>query len=143
MTRATSYRSGVRYAYPFGHGLSYSSFAYAARGVAPCGAATFPVCVSGNVTNTGGVTAAAVAQLYVRFPPDAGQPAPLLKGFVKMAPLPPAAVAPLSLPLRERDLSFYNATSGEWRRAGKVDLLLGASSADIRDSILNVPVPSA
>ena len=130
----TSYRNagGPAPAFPFGHGLAYAEFALALAPGAPAPCAAAALCVNATVTNNGTERAATVAQLYVDFPPEAGQPAPLLKGFAKTDRLPPGASQLVTFQLSERDLSYYDAPSGAWARAAHVDFLLGASAADIR-----------
>merc|ERR1712107_388930 len=78
---STSYRNPLfKASYPFGHGLSYTTFDYGEFKVNPCGDDT---CVKGVLTNTGSVAAKALPQLYLEFPIEAGFPAPILKGFQK------------------------------------------------------------
>lgn len=71
-------RAGVTPRFPFGHGLSYTRFEYAALAVAPDASA-----VSFRVRNAGAVAGAEVAQLYVAFPAAAGEPLLQLRGFQK------------------------------------------------------------
>jgi len=132
---ATSYRNAaIHPAFPFGHGLSYTDFSFALVGEPKaCAAEPGHLCVDATVTNTGDVAAATVAQLYVGFPPEAGQPAPLLKGFVKTRSLAPSAAQTVTFELTERDLSFYDVASKAWVKVDHVDVSVGTSSADIRD----------
>jgi hypothetical protein len=76
--------------YPFGHGLSYSSFAYGSMQLLQplpplCGGVdTFDLCVSFNVTNTGARDGADVPQLYVTYPAAADEPPRQLRFFSKV-----------------------------------------------------------
>lgn len=121
-------------AFPFGHGLSYSTFSFGAPRVAACDADAANLCVSTDVTNEGRVRAATVAQLYVRFPPAAQHPSKLLKGFAKTRALAPRESEALTFRLTPRDRSYYDAAEQRWVPVdGKALLgMIGASSADIR-----------
>ena len=128
-------------AFPFGFGLSYSSFSYNWVGSLPSAArasdsgdveAASPfLTLRVTVTNAGGVAAAEVAQLYLAFPPGYGEPPLLLRGFAKTAVLEPGAQSMLSFELSERDLSVWDLTSAAWRRAtGTFSAFVGGSSRD-------------
>jgi hypothetical protein len=67
-------------AFPFGHGLSYTTFGYSNLTATASG-------VSFTLTNTGSVAGAEVAQLYLGFPASAGEPPQQLKGFQKVCAL--------------------------------------------------------
>jgi hypothetical protein len=70
----------VKPAFAFGHGLSYTTFEYSDLAFdAPSLTATFAI------KNTGGVYGAEIAQLYLGFPADAGEPPKVLRGFRKVA----------------------------------------------------------
>jgi len=127
---ATSYRNPrVTPAFDFGHGLTYTRFTFGAFRASPCASA---LCVNGTVANTGAVAAKAVAQLYARFPPEAGQPGPVLKGFVKTPRVAPGVSQPVAFALTERDLRYF---AGGWRRCAALDLLIGASRRDVRQEL--------
>ena len=84
-----------------------------------------------NVTNSGAVPAAEVAQLYLAFPPGYAEPALLLRGFAKTAPLAPGQAQELRFELSDRDLAVWDVTSEEWRRAtGRFTATIGRSSRD-------------
>lgn len=78
-----------KFAFPFGHGLSYSRFEYGSLAVEPCEAL---LCLRATVRNVGEKPSRTVAQLYVEFPKEAKQPTAILKGFQKTAILQPGAV---------------------------------------------------
>ena len=78
--------------YPFGHGLSYTSFAYGTISLLQpppltCGGAEiFDLCISFNVSNTGARDGADVPQLYVTYPAVAEEPPRQLRFFTKVKP---------------------------------------------------------
>jgi beta-glucosidase len=90
--------------------------------------------VSFIVTNAGNVSAGAeVAQLYLTFPDHAGEPPSQLKGFHKTAVLSPGASEVVVLPLRDRDVSIFDAERMQWQVVpGKFGVWVGASSRDLR-----------
>mmetsp|Transcript_15096 Transcript_15096/g.38814 ORF Transcript_15096/g.38814 Transcript_15096/m.38814 type:complete len:722 (-) Transcript_15096:234-2399(-) len=126
----TSYRSPTfQAAFPFGHGLTYSTFEYLAPEAAPCKGA---LCLRLKVRNSGAVAARAVPQLYLQFPPEAKHPSALLKGFQKTGLIAPGDSADVEFRLSDRDLSYYSVATGAWVKAGQVTAQIGESSADIR-----------
>mmetsp|Transcript_63261 Transcript_63261/g.120684 ORF Transcript_63261/g.120684 Transcript_63261/m.120684 type:complete len:724 (-) Transcript_63261:155-2326(-) len=138
---ATSYRNrNFSAAFPFGHGLSYSAFAYDRAEKQPCNVremeAHSRLCISVSVNNTGEVNASTVAQLYLELPANAGHPAALLKGFQQTGLLSPGASVRVTFELSDRDLSYYSAASGVWvLAAGRAFVHIGESSKDIRTSL--------
>jgi len=132
---ATGYRNKhFSYVFPFGHGLTYTNFSYSHGNSKTCGKS---VCVEFQVTNIGDVAAATVPQLYIEYPPEARQPAAVLKGFSKTPTLQPGQILPVVLQLTQRDLSYWE--SGSWKQVSVATAHVGASSADIR---LSFPVSS-
>jgi beta-glucosidase len=129
-----------RVRYPFGHGLSYTGFAYGDLQVEVVDAAAGRVRVACTVANVGGVAGAEVVQLYVG-DPDAEVRRPLreLRGFEKVA-LEPGATVTVSFELESRDFAYWDTAatrpdgrSGLWRReGGAFTIEVGASSRDIR-----------
>ena len=118
--------------YPFGHGLSYTTFAYAnlrtsPAKVAPGGA----VDVSVDVTNTGARAGDEVVQLYVRYPESkVERPQKQLRGFARIT-LAPGEAKTVTLRLAAADLAYWNAARHAWVvEPGRVELLVGRSSAD-------------
>ncbi|MFI0086155.1 glycoside hydrolase family 3 C-terminal domain-containing protein [Streptomyces bobili] len=116
--------------FPFGHGLSYASFAYADLAVR-VGEAS--VGVSFTVTNTGEVTADEVAQLYSRaVEPSVTRPRRELLAHHRVT-LAPGARTALSFEVPLSAFAFWDVARGDWRREpGPYDLLVGASSEDVR-----------
>ncbi len=156
-TRTVEYREsvfvGYRYydiaqksvRYPFGHGLSYTSFSYAnlrLSGETLNGAA--PLMVSLDVTNTGKRAGAEIVQLYVCHKSTAMfVPEQELKGFEKVF-LQPGETKPVSFSLTRRDLSFFDTIASNWRvEGGAYELRLSASSRDIRLSAGIFAAPDA
>ncbi len=120
--------------FPFGHGLSYTTFAYSnLRLSSPRLEDGGKVTVQLDITNTGLMAGKAVAQLYVRdLTGTACRPDKELKGFEKVM-LRPGECRTVSMELDGRSLSWYSEELGDWyAAAGKYQLLVGASSADIR-----------
>lgn len=116
-------------AYPFGHGLTYSTFDFSASELAPCQSST-DMCLSVDVTNTGAAAASTVVQLYLELSPEAGHPAPFLKGFEKTGLLDPGASESVSFRLSERHQSFW--VDGLWVKSQMITAHVGESSGDIR-----------
>ena len=120
-------------AYPFGHGLSYTSFAY--RGLRIRRGRGNTAAVSVEVRNTGRRTGTEVAQLYLGLPdPGAGlrQPPRALKGARKLT-LRPGQRRRVGFRLDERALSYWNEGARRWRvAAGCYRVEAGRSSRDIR-----------
>mmetsp|Transcript_57050 Transcript_57050/g.177032 ORF Transcript_57050/g.177032 Transcript_57050/m.177032 type:complete len:591 (-) Transcript_57050:39-1811(-) len=114
--------------FPFGHGLSYTSFEYSSLDV-NAGKRT----VSFVVRNAGSVPGREVAQLYLSFPPSAGEPLYQLKGFKKTALLEAGASEAVQFVLSERDISIWSVEEHRWTpvRTG-LGLRVGSSSRDIR-----------
>ncbi|GAA5038342.1 glycoside hydrolase family 3 C-terminal domain-containing protein [Streptomyces siamensis] len=116
--------------FPFGHGLSYTSFAYADLRVRrhPGG-----LTVSFGVTNTGGTTADEVAQLYVRaVAPSVPRPRRELAAHHRVR-LAPGASAELSFEVPCSALEFWDVALSRPRlEPGGYELLAGASSEDVR-----------
>jgi len=116
--------------FPFGYGLSYTSFSYSHLNVTPqrvqngtsnpgtpaCGCngqSGKQVTVSATVTNTGKVTGSDVAQLYLDDPAAAGEPPLQLKGFQKVT-LKPGQSTTVHFTLSGQDLSYWNDAANGW-----------------------------
>ena len=120
--------------YPFGYGLSYTTFAYSGlKTSAPTLATDGAVAVSVDVKNTGQRAGEEVVQLYVKRPnAPAGRPRQELRGFKRVA-LKPGESKTVEMPLPASSLGHWDATRHCFVvEAGNLDLLVGASSADIR-----------
>ena len=118
--------AGVKPAFPFGYGLSYTSFAYSDLKADEKG-------VTLTVTNTGSCAGAEVVQLYVA-KPDAKvfRPAKELKGFTKVQ-LEAGESKTVTIPLDDKAFRYWNVKTDRWEvEGGSYQLLVGASSADIR-----------
>jgi len=128
---ATGYRAPTKkYTFPFGHGLTYTNFTYGYAKQHKCGVSH---CISLSIRNTGHVAASTVPQLYVEFPSDAGYTSPVLKGFQKTAVIQPGSDAEVTFTLTDADLSYW--TSGQFHKASTFTVHVGASSADIRETL--------
>ncbi len=121
-------------AFPFGFGLSYSTFEYRNLRIVPASTASgLAVRVSLQVENTSRRVGAEVVQLYVS-DPECSVPRPVkeLKGFSKII-LRPGQKTDLTFDLPREALSFFNPTTTRWTvEPGKFDILVGSSSRDIR-----------
>ncbi|MGW0480416.1 glycoside hydrolase family 3 C-terminal domain-containing protein [Nonomuraea sp. NPDC003214] len=124
----------VDVAYPFGHGLSYTTFAYSGLEARETGANEWQVEVT--VTNTGSRFAHEVVQLYVAFDEERPtRPRHELRGFAKIG-LEPGASERVSFTLTGRDLAWWSASRGGWRiDPGAFTVEVGASSRDIRQRL--------
>ncbi len=123
----------VDVAYPFGHGLSYTTFEYS--GVTATGAGN-EVTVTATITNTGSVAGAEVVQVYVRDPQASVlRPTRELKAFAKVH-LEPGASREVAFELGARDLSYWHPGLRRWVvEGGEFVIEVGASSRDIRASV--------
>jgi beta-glucosidase len=124
--------AGREVAYPFGHGLSYTTFAYDDLAVQVSGT---DVTVEVTVSNTGGRTGREVAQLYVGDPEAAvARPPRELKGFAALE-LGPGEQRRVTFALNARDLSYWSSAERGWLlEGGEFTIEVGASSRDIRQS---------
>jgi beta-glucosidase len=128
---------GMPVLFPFGYGLSYTTFAYSGPRVS---AETFRdvdgLIVAVDVTNTGVVAGQEVVQIYVHDRKSRlARPEKELKGFVKIA-LQPGETKTVTFELTARDFAYYHPAYEQWvTESGEFDILIGASSADIRGSV--------
>ncbi|MBV9999464.1 MAG: glycoside hydrolase family 3 C-terminal domain-containing protein [Verrucomicrobia bacterium] len=120
--------------FPFGYGLSYTTFDFSGLKVTPAAFdGTAPVTVTFIVKNTGQRAGAEVAQLYVRQNnPPIERPIKELKGFRKVY-LDPGQSEQVSLTLDQRSVAYWNTATQQWTALpGSYTVLVGASSQDIR-----------
>ena len=136
--RTLEYREGIftgyRYfeknqipvSFPFGFGLSYTTFAYRDLQVADKG-------ISLKVKNTGTVDGSEIVQMYVALPESkVSRPEKELKGFVKLY-LKAGEEKEVRIPFDDKTFRFFNERSGSWEQEeGTYQILAGSSSQDIR-----------
>ncbi|MCI4645951.1 MAG: glycoside hydrolase family 3 C-terminal domain-containing protein [Hyphomonadaceae bacterium] len=119
--------------YAFGHGLTYSDFTYggltlSATEIGQGGT----VDVSLEITNTGDRTADEVVQLYMRDPhASIARPVQELRGFKRIT-LAPGQRSIVTFTLTPEQFAFYGAADSWVVEAGKIELMVGAASDDIR-----------
>ena len=136
--RTLEYREGIftgyRYfeknqipvSFPFGFGLSYTTFAYRDLQVADKG-------ISLKVKNTGTVDGSEIVQMYVALPESkVSRPEKELKGFVKLH-LIAGEEKEVRIPFDDKTFRFFSERSGSWEQEeGTYQILAGSSSQDIR-----------
>jgi beta-glucosidase len=117
-------------AFPFGHGLSYTSFGYSTLTAKPAGGS---VTASFVVRNTGKRRGKAVAQLYVA---GDGWEAPKRLGAFAKVDLVPGQSKRVTLAVDPRLVASFDAATNSWKvRAGIYRVMLAASSRDIVDTV--------
>jgi beta-glucosidase len=127
---------GIEPLFPFGYGLSYTSFAYDQLHVEPeTSDGTRAVQVRFTVTNTGACAGAEIAQVYLGLPGSTGEPPKRLVGWAKVE-VEPGETREVTVTLNpnatSRPLSYWNVTTRGWQRAGgDYTVYVGASSRDI------------
>ncbi len=118
--------AGVKPAYPFGFGLSYTTFAYGDIAADETG-------VSFSITNTGAAPGAEIAQVYIAKPGSAiFRPSKELKGFAKVF-LVPGETQQVRIPFDEYTFRYFNVKSNAWEvEPGAYVVSVAASSEDVR-----------
>ena len=118
--------------FPFGHGLSYTSFDYDRLSIAPDNTSDGRVTVSFDLTNSGSRAGAEVAQVYVADSHSAvPRPPKELKGFAKVR-LEPGETRRVSVDLDRRSFAYYDVAAADWQvTPGTFRVLVGSSSRDI------------
>lgn len=115
--------------YPFGYGLTYTTFSYGKPSVTGSGR-SFKASVA--VTNTGSKDACEVVQLYVRDPvASIARPVKELKGFSRVM-LKAGETKEVTFDLTEKDLSYYDAEGRQVFEPGKFDVMLGHDSRSLQ-----------
>jgi beta-glucosidase len=143
--REAEYREGIFVGYrhydtrkveplfPFGYGLSYTTFAYSdIRTTESATGDSTDVLIEFKVKNTGSVAGQEVSQLYVHEQSaKVVRPEKELKAFAKLA-LEPGEQKEVRFQLTRRDFAYYDKSSGDWMvNPGKFDVLIGGSSRDL------------
>lgn len=126
--------------FPFGHGLSYTTFAYDGLGIDTDQFATDGiVSINVMVENTGARAGAEIVQVYVgECAPRLPRPKRELKAFAKVA-LGPGQAKVLQFTLGWRDFAYYHVKSGTWAMdPGEYEIAIGSSATDIRLSAREV-----
>ncbi len=128
---------GIEPLFPFGYGLSYTSFAYSQLQIEPETIDDItPIQVRFTITNTGARAGAEVAQVYLGLPASTGEPPRRLAGWAKVE-LKPGETREVTVPLdpnaASHPLSYWNVNMNGWEIAsGDYQVYVGASSRDIR-----------
>jgi beta-glucosidase len=119
--------------YPFGHGLSYSSFDYSDLQIDHSKAvANGEVLIRATLRNTGKMQATEVVQLYIQDPAaSVTRPVKQLKGFLRV-PLQAGQQVQVEFKLPVNLLAFFDQQMNWVVEPGEIKLMLGSSSADIR-----------
>ena len=125
--------SPVKPLFPFGFGLSYTSFAFSNLSVSPESASPEgPITVAFDVKNTGSRAGAEIAQIYVGDPSaTVRRPEMELKGFSRVT-LTPGEVHHVSVTLNKRSLAYWDVNTHGWKvDPGKFIIYVGDSSAHV------------
>jgi beta-glucosidase len=139
-------KKGYEPSFPFGYGLSYTSFQYsnlklAAAQIAPDG----ELAVTVDVADTGSRSGEEVVQLYVGFPnAKVDRPVKLLRSFARVS-LAPGEKKTVAFTVHARDLAWYDAASSAWRvETVEHQVLVGGSSrtADLLQASFGITAPA-
>ncbi len=125
----------VPVSYPFGFGLSYTTFEYSDAKVSVNGD---KATVNVTIKNTGNREGKEVVELYVSAPDPkaANKPAKELKAFAKTKNLKPGESEPLTLTVKTADLASFDESASAWVVAeGEYQFLVAASAADIKATL--------
>ena len=125
---------GKNVSYPFGYGLSYTTFAYGKPTITDNGK---NVTVSVEITNNGNREGKEVVELYVKAPKGSVEkPSQELKGFAKTRTLRPGESQILSMTVDKKDLASFVTKNSAWVvDPGTYTFSVGASSRDIKGSV--------
>ncbi len=130
-------KNNLKPTFPFGHGLSYTTFKYGKATVDKTeGVKGDSFTVSVPVTNTGNREGKETVELFISdLKSSVDRPVKELKGFSKVS-LAPGETKTVTFSVNESDLSFFDADKHEWVcEPGDFEALIGASSADIRSKV--------
>lgn len=127
-------KESLEVSYPFGYGLSYTSFEYSNATVA---AENGVVTVSVDVKNNGAAEAKEVVEVYATAPGlDMNKPAKELRAYAKTNSLKAGESQTITMTFAEADLASYNESKSAWVvEPGDYKVLVGASSRDIRATL--------
>jgi beta-glucosidase len=127
-------KKGLKVSYPFGYGLSYTTFAYSDAKVEKSGDKWIAIV---NITNTGKVAGKEVVELYISAPEsDIDKPNHELKAFAKTKTLAPGEVQTLTMIFTDYDLASFHPDKSEWiTDAGTYQALFGASVENILQTV--------
>ena len=119
--------------YPFGYGLSYTTFTYSNLKVSsPSLNLGNSLVVTADITNSGSKAGDEVAQMYINIPSTLVRPIKQLKGFNRLT-LQPGETKTVSFTLKYEDLQYYDAVSRTFKvEGGPVNITVGSSSQDMR-----------
>ena len=127
-------KEALEVSYPFGYGLSYTSFEYSNATVA---SENGVVTVSVDVKNNGAAEAKEVVEVYATAPGlDMNKPAKELRAYAKTNSLKAGESQTVTMTFAEADLASYDESKSAWVvEAGDYKVLVGASSRDIRATL--------
>jgi beta-glucosidase len=113
--------------FPFGFGLSYTTYAYSGLTVKPGDA----LAVSFTVKNTGKRAGTEIAQVYASLPDAAGEPPKRLIGWARVE-LAPGESKQVSIPVEQERLTIYDEASDSWKLVpGSYNVMAGGSSQEL------------
>jgi beta-glucosidase len=124
----------IEIAYPFGHGLSYTTFEYSDLSVASDDPGVTGVVAGLTVTNTGSRAGRDIVQVYTSKPDSrVGRPPRELTGFATTRGLEPGESQIISIAIDRNDLAYWDTRVDRWIvEPGEYGVEVGASSRDIR-----------
>jgi beta-glucosidase len=123
---------GITPLFPFGFGLSYTTFSFSNLNVTPSSLSSGDTATATvDVTNTGSVAGADTVQAYVGDPTSTGEPPEQLKGFTKVS-LAPGQTATVTITLGPQSFSTWDSTHQAWvETPGSYNVMVGDSSTNL------------